>query len=667
MKKLVVISLFIGLLTTGSIAQKVTLPDSLEQQLDQITSDSAKVAYLLNLFPVYLRVDSDLTSDIMLRARALATEANLQQFGRNIDVKIGINYVYQNQLDTARTIFNVVLEDAISANDSVLIATIVTEIGITYYNEFNDAKALEYFVKAYFVLKDLRDTARLGGISNNIGIMFDSFEEFDKAKSYFFEAIKYKLHMGDSARLGSSYHNLGIAYEELGELDSALYYFNIATGLRLKFHDLRGLTKSYGSIGLVHLHRQQYDSAQYYLEEAIQLDEEIKDTVALSSDLSTYAEVLYHQSKYHEAQQAVLRSISMSKGVETKKMAYKMLGDISEKLMDYKTSAEVRKKYYELSDSVFVAEKEAELGELRVSSETELKDLQISELESERKFQELKAEQAERQRLYFLVGLFLLLIVVAVIVFLYRAKSKSNTKLEKANHQLKQLNQTKNRLFSIISHDLKSPLSSFHLITKSLTDNWDQLEKDQLKDFLITLRDSSANVRDMMDNLLKWALAQTDQLQYEPHSLDPVDVITKVKSQLHSVASLKEMEINIEHEQSLRIEADRAFLEIIIRNLVSNSLKYSDVQKRIDVSVTSEADKGVISIQDQGVGMDQEQIDSLLNGSLVAHDIQNSTEKGTGLGLLLCKELVVRMNGRMEVSSKRNEGTIFRISFPKAA
>ena len=75
----------------------------------------------------------------------------------------------------------------------------------------------------------------------------------------------------------------------------------------------------------------------------------------------------------------------------------------------------------------------------------------------------------------------------------------------------------------------------------------------------------------------------------------------------------------------------------------------------------------MISIQDQGVGMDQEQIDSLLNGSLVAHDIQNSTEKGTGLGLLLCKELVVRMNGRMEVSSKRNEGTIFRISFPKAA
>lgn len=235
------------------------------------------------------------------------------------------------------------------------------------------------------------------------------------------------------------------------------------------------------------------------------------------------------------------------------------------------------------------------------------------------------------------------------------------------NQQLASLNQTKNRLFSIISHDLKSPLSSFHLITKSLTENWDNLEKDQLKDFLITLRDSSANVRDMMDNLLKWALAQTDQLQYDPESLNPVEIIDGVKSQLLSVAQLKETEIHIQQEESLKIEADRAFLEIIVRNLISNALKYSDVQKRIDVLISGEDNCGVIEVKDQGVGMDQEQVDKLLSGSLVAHDIQNSSEKGTGLGLMLCKELVQRMNGSIEVSSKRNEGTIFRISFPKAA
>ena len=127
------------------------------------------------------------------------------------------------------------------------------------------------------------------------------------------------------------------------------------------------------------------------------------------------------------------------------------------------------------------------------------------------------------------------------------------------------------------------------------------------------------------------------------------------------------MQINIHHNDSLKIEADKAFLEIIIRNLVSNALKYSEVQKRIEVMVESHEGMGVISIQDQGVGMEQQQIDALFSGDMVAHDIQNSSEKGTGLGLLLCKELVHRMNGKLEVTSKINEGTTFRLMFPKAA
>ncbi|WP_258100972.1 tetratricopeptide repeat-containing sensor histidine kinase [Marinoscillum pacificum] len=667
MRRIVIFSVLLSLITLSGNSQINELPDSIAVPLDRITSDSAKVAYLLGLFPVYIRENTDLTAHILAKAKDIVNRSDNHQFERDIDIKMGITYVYQNQLDTARTIFEMVLEDAKAAEDSAQMATIISEIGITYYYQSNDSKALDYFVQAYFILKDLGDTARLGGISNNIGIMFDSFEEFDKAKPYFFEAIKYKLHMGDSSRLGSSYHNLAIAYEELGEFDSALYYLNIATGLRLKFNDLRGLTKSYGSIGLVHLHRQQYDSAHYYYEKAVNLDKQIKDTIALSSDLTSFAEVLFFQSKYQEAKKMVLSSLSMTRDVETKKASYKILGDIAEKLGDFKVSAESRKQYYEISDSISAAENKAELSELRVSFETELKDLRISELESERQLQELKAQQAERQQLYLLIGLTLLSIIIAVIVLLYRAKVKSNKSLEMVNQQLASLNQTKNRLFSIISHDLKSPLSSFHLITKSLTENWDNLEKDQLKDFLITLRESSANVRDMMDNLLKWALAQTDQLQYDPESLNPVEIIDGVKSQLLSVAQLKETEIHIQQEESLKIEADRAFLEIIVRNLISNALKYSDVQKRIDVLISGEDNCGVIEVKDQGVGMDQEQVDKLLSGNLVAHDIQNSSEKGTGLGLMLCKELVQRMNGSIEVSSKRNEGTIFRISFPKAA
>jgi signal transduction histidine kinase len=279
----------------------------------------------------------------------------------------------------------------------------------------------------------------------------------------------------------------------------------------------------------------------------------------------------------------------------------------------------------------------------------------------------LEAQKARQQRLLFLLGVLLLIVAIVAILYILKIRSQKNKLLETANLKLSSLNNTKDRLFSIISHDLKSPLSSFHLITKSITENYDKIDKEQVKDYLITLRDSSANVRDMMDNLLRWALAQTDQLNYNPVEIEALSTIESVKKQLMPALELKKIDVKIPEQSSLEVKADREFLEIIIRNLISNAIKFSRISSEIEVIAKEDEHTKMISIKDQGVGMPQHQVEQLFKGELLAHDIKNSSEKGTGIGLSLSIELMKKMGGTIEVQSEELKGTTFTLVFPKAA
>ncbi|WP_421872834.1 tetratricopeptide repeat-containing sensor histidine kinase [Marinoscillum sp.] len=514
------------------------------------------------------------------------------------------------------------------------------------------------------------DDPSIGGTLNNLGLVAERLGLLEEAIDYYKQGIALKRENGQHSNLGTSYLNLGVVWRLLKNYDSAIYYGLIAKDNFEQQDDRKGQADALNNLALNYFDKNRVDLAFSYARQSLEIKRDLGDEYGMMNtyqNLSIYLMSggdptrarMYSDSSIHLAQK--------NSALAQERSAYIHIARIDSARGDYLEAFEWMKKAYRLQYEIYDSEVTNRISELETQYETAQKEQEIERLSQENELIQLRAEQTEQERLILVLSLLFLVVIVVTIFFFYRSKEKSNKQLKEANHQLAQLNQTKDKLFSIISHDLKSPLSSFHLITKSLTDNWDNLEKDQLKDFLITLRDSSANVRDMMDNLLKWALAQTDQLQFSPDSIDPSEIITAVKKQLIPVAQLKKMEIHVAQQEALNIHADKAFLEIVIRNLVSNALKYSDVEKNVEVSVESTEDRGVITIQDEGVGMDQSQIDSLLNGSLIAHDIQNSPEKGTGLGLLLCKELVDRMNGKLEVQSKINEGTTFRISFPKAA
>lgn len=501
---------------------------------------------------------------------------------------------------------------------------------------YNKKETIYYYQKASEIYLDIDEFKYLGSVLNNSGVAYMDAAEKENNSSYLDSAQVYfsrVIELGKRARNSTILNALGnSAYIHVlqGNWNEASRIYEEWESLEAGHTNTSARAMHYVNIGLMHLRQNNTSLARRYLTEGLELAREI--------------ESVYEIKEY-----------------------YLNLAELEKLNKNYEAALNYTQLWAALKDSIYDTEKAAAISELEKRFDTEQKERQIANLEQENQIKVLQAQREKQARIILVVVVVALLIIAGMFYVRVKVKAKSNKLLDAKNQELAKLNNTKDRLFSIISHDLKSPLSSFHTITQSLSDNWDQIEKDQLKDFIITLRDSSADVKNMMDNLLKWALAQTGELKYSPQQVTPSDIIEKVKNQLEPVSKIKKINVLAEVASKSAISADQQFLEIVIRNLLSNAVKFSKDESEIRVSVSSENDTEVISIQDYGVGMEQKEIDQLLEGSIVAQDIQNSTEKGTGLGLTLCKELINKMGAEMKVSSEKGKGTTFKLVFTKAA
>lgn len=585
---------------------------------------------------VLLKKSNSLTHHEPLESRALASQ--LLQYAKNNDWLYEQAQAYQT-IGTTHNVggeYDLALENFMNAYqlfemlaDTTNMTRSLGSIGIVYKHLQDYPMSLAYYRKT-LKINSPEDTLIRSKLFNNMGVVYKRMKNYDTAIYYFEKSMVLKELLGNGKGVANTLSNLGNIASEKGDQFRAIELFNEALKIERRLNINEGIAKSLNNIALVFLKLEQYDSAIIYASQGLQISKSINTKIQIKEAT------------------AVLTKAHYEKG-------------------DYKNAYSYQQLNYEVRDSLSNEVMARNIGQLESKLELEKKNSHIDNLEQLNLISQLESEREKQYRLLLIVGLVFLFIVILFLFIRYQSKKKTSEILDAKNQELSKLNNTKDRLFSIISHDLKSPLSSFHTITKSLSDNWENLEKDQLKDFIITLRDSSSDVKNMMENLLKWALAQTGELTYLPQQVTPSEIIEKVRNQLEPVSHIKKISIKEEIAAHVSISADQQFLEIVIRNLLSNAVKFSKIESEIKVSISSEGNSVVISIQDYGVGMDQTDIELLLDGSIVAQDIQNSSEKGTGLGLTLCKELITKMGAEMKVLSEKGKGTTFKLVFAKAA
>jgi len=236
-----------------------------------------------------------------------------------------------------------------------------------------------------------------------------------------------------------------------------------------------------------------------------------------------------------------------------------------------------------------------------------------------------------------------------------------------AKEELEKLNQEKNKFFSIIAHDLRSPFTSLLGFTALLEQRADSLSPEKVKEYAVTVNDSATRVFKLLENLLEWSRLQMDRVEIDPRDFPLDDVAGKTIDVLGPVAEGKGLTLH-EHSEAPHVFADPYMVDAIIRNLVNNAIKFTPSGGTITIHYQTTPDNFArIDIVDTGVGMPPETAEKLFSLSDNVTTSGTNGEKGTGLGLLLCKELVERNGGKITIQSELGKGSTFSFTLPLEA
>jgi signal transduction histidine kinase len=242
---------------------------------------------------------------------------------------------------------------------------------------------------------------------------------------------------------------------------------------------------------------------------------------------------------------------------------------------------------------------------------------------------------------------------------------KANDLIQIQNEKLIELNSMKDKFFSIIAHDLKNPLGLFLTTSQYINDNLHSFKPDETKSFMEVIHTNAQKLHDLLNNLLQWSRSQSNRIQYYPIEFGIYDLVQDNLTVLSELIQKKKISaFNNSNKESV-IYADVNMINTVIRNLISNAIKYTNEEGEITIN-TEETDTSIIiNVQDDGVGIEDENIPKLFRIDINYFTSGTNNEEGTGLGLILCKEFIDKNNGKISVKSKINEGSTFSIELPK--
>jgi ligand-binding sensor domain-containing protein/signal transduction histidine kinase len=269
---------------------------------------------------------------------------------------------------------------------------------------------------------------------------------------------------------------------------------------------------------------------------------------------------------------------------------------------------------------------------------------------------------------------------IAVMIYIYLLKSRTNRLLKYQNQQISQanealrkseknlmeLNATKDKFFSIISHDLKNPFASLLSISELMVDSFDATEKEDHKAGFKKINQSVKHLLDLLENLLTWSRSQRGRIKYDPVRFNLSNLIQENVNLHKLLAEKKGIMLLSPEEDEVFAYGDRDMINSVIRNLVTNALKFTDKDKKVEIKVQSHEKKIAVSIVDEGVGIHPENMEKLFRIDEKFKSTGTAGEKGTGLGLIICREFVEKNGGEIKVESSPGQGTTFSFTVPVA-
>lgn len=430
--------------------------------------------------------------------------------------------------------------------------------------------------------------------------------------------------------------------------------------------DLLGIQKDNieENIGICYMHLEQFDKAEAYLLKSIALKEARNDTLTLIGTYGNMANIYYVQYKDKQAIPYFEKAYQLSRETRhfpSKSNAAFNMAIVEENRKNMEAALAYRKEYEQWKDSLNDQNKVYAIAQKEKEFAVKEKQKEVSLLEAENKIKEAQKDG-------LLYSSIILLALLATGVYFYREKVKSNKIISAQKEDLDELNATKDKLFSIVSHDLRS---SVHALKTSNADLADHLEAKDLTKVNALVHSNSAIVNgayNLLDNLLNWALLQTKQSYFEISSLRLFFIVEQVAHNYKALLLEKELQFENAVLKKEVVFADQESLKIILRNIIDNAIKFSnpDGSIRIYTEHTKEGYCDLV-IEDTGIGMSEVTRQNLLKETIVTSEKENKDIIGSGLGMQLCRSMITKNNGSFFIESTLGKGTKMIVSLPKIA
>jgi len=558
------------------------------------------------------------------------------------------------------------------------IAYNLLNIGLINYNFGRTLQALDAQMEALKVCERIDDKIGIAMALNNIGSIFIGLDKYEEALEKNRRALEIRREINDISGISSSLSNIGDVYMAWNNIDSALYYYDQSLQNAELVDDKRMRMQVLVSLGDIAFDAKDYDTAGDYYMKAL-------ETVILMGDqyniAYTKVKIAYVKLRIGNIRQALdFAHSALTTGRDIENMwvmreANKALAEIYENTGEIARAFGYYKEYIEISDS---------LNNSEIQRSSARMDAEYEYLKKENEFliRQKELELSNRYRLNRQILLTILVIIVAVslaviLLITYNSRQKlkkafaelklTNLEIERQKEQLQnqaneleKANHAKNRLFSIISHDLRTPIAYAAMAIDMIQDK----EPGFVEKTIPMIKSNVDNVHSLVENLLEWAKVQMQGEKIATTKTDIFEIVSIVLKTLDSQIKKKEVEIINEIPHESVVWADKNLAEIVLRNLLSNAMKFSNVGGQIKVFATHRDDSLCICVQDQGMGMSEKDVSQLFQEKLFTRK-GTANEKGSGLGLTLCKEIIEKSHGQLWIESEPDKGTRVWFCLPK--
>ncbi|MEQ8713563.1 MAG: tetratricopeptide repeat-containing sensor histidine kinase [Cyclobacteriaceae bacterium] len=537
--------------------------------------------------------------------------------------------------------------------------------GIAQYVKGSFDEALFSFLQSKEINEEIEDYVELANSYNNVGLIYAAQKDHEKGIGYYQMAMQLNIAAGDTLRLGNNYYNTGISFRDMGLLDSAEYYFQKGLQLSTAIGNYTGVARCHMFLGEIMATRKAYAESEEYFELALSLiadDNKWDRCFALAG----YANVLQLQGDTEESENYALESLALAKELNAHwelQRVYRILANIYESNQAYQQAYEAHKLYKQYADSVYNKEQLSEINRLHLAQER----VKTAELQNEN----LKQQQdIARQQFLFLFAIVVLVLLVLLAIFIYRnylqkmkyvvTLEKVKEDVERKNTALTELNTTKDKLFSIISHDLKGPISSLQSMFRMIVNK--EISKGEFLEHADTMSLTLESLNLTLVNLLHWAKTQMLGASTQPIYFSVSEMVDRTVSLLKSVQARSGVQIETDISEKLLAYADKEQLYLVVRNLISNAIKFTPELGKITISASRMPEGQImIKVQDTGIGMTDLQQHRLFRYENQFRRTGLNGEKGTGLGLILCDEMMRLNKGQIKVVSEPDVGSTFTI------